>query len=808
MKQFYRTLLLLALPLVVAGCNTDYNFDNVSLEVTVGDTEGIVIPVGRTGSILLSDLLSETEIGTTEEGYYGFSYDQTFEYNLELGTIPHVSGIIPALDPITNDFYGALDTQIPIYEATRELSIPEVLKQVTTIPEGFPLIGTELKMHYDPELFEATYEITLPEQVAAIEEIHFGKDGQGSLMKLTVDLGSVANVSENRIIEKLNIELPDGFTITPVADDPIGDYVTIYAGQSSTTPNHYHIENYPMTGESVVVEFYVKSLYMAHHTISESGTLIIDESVTYDLDISGTIKAGSLDGAAPSVKVYTDLSISDALIYTNEIAHEVSVAHRIEESIEIPAEIERIDYLSLASVANPGDDPRLNVSLGIKGAPVEILTLKDVELSLPPYFDLEIPEGWSYDTLTGKLTIPSIDLYNNSENEIFSIAISGLTFLPIANGQAVISADFGLKATAFVAEDTLLSIDTSSKPLQITPIVSLDDFAVTSFTGRINPDFSGMLEPIEVEIGDFGAELDGLEMELNISSPKLHLSVLNPIGVALNADVKISAVKGGQTAMQINTPTITINSAVLTEPTLTDIHIVGSQSEIPEGAEGYYVVEGLVDMIGLLPEKLLVEFDLAVDHSKPNEIVLKDLYRFVVSYDVAADLCFDANKEGHISYTTTVENIDLTNLADIEATVESLVLNIDALSTLPIALSIGVEMLDAQGQLIESITATTEGAIEGSTTSEAAHSNPKVTLSIAAPEGSTTFKEIAKIAAIRCRFDGTTLAGGGLRPDQYIDVGFSLLLDKGITVDLGDFLPEEEVPEVANPGEPNLPEAN
>jgi hypothetical protein len=100
-------------------------------------------------------------------------------------------------------------------------------------------------------------------------------------------------------------------------------------------------------------------------------------------------------------------------------------------------------------------------------------------------------------------------------------------------------------------------------------------------------------------------------------------------------------------------------------------------------------------------------------------------------------------------------------------------------------------MLDAEGSPIESITATSTGTIKGTAGSESATSKCSVTLAIDAPEGSNPFAELAKTKSVRCKIEGTTLAGGGLNKNQYITFDLSLLLDKGITIDLGSLGGEE-----------------
>lgn len=291
-------------------------------------------------------------------------------------------------------------------------------------------------------------------------------------------------------------------------------------------------------------------------------------------------------------------------------------------------------------------------------------------------------------------------------------------------------------------------------------------------------------------MSEFTSQLEGIELDLNIASPLLNIVVENPIGVGIDAAITIDAYKDNAVVTSLTTPTVSILPA-----TTTSIYVVSEASAIPEGATGY-VVEGLEEMISTLPDKLLMTLNATTNKDKPHTIMLQESYTFNVAYAVDAPIAFSNNSDGHISYTTTIDDINLTELADIEVVVESLVLNITSESTLPIELSLALELLDAAGEVIPTITATATDKIAGTATNEPKLSTSSVNLTIAAPEGTSPFAEVAKINKVRCTLEGTTLAGGALRADQYIDLSFSLLLDKGITVDLESFLPTEE-PEAA-----------
>ncbi len=787
MKQPLRTALLLALPLIVAGCNTDYNFDNISLEVTVGDTEGITVPIGSTDNITLESLLSESGIQTDENGNYGFSFGDQLSYNVELGTIDPITGIIPTITPTTFSLIGDINADIPLFEASKSLSLPQGVSANMEIPENFPLLGEEFHMHYDPHTFEGEFQVEIPEEISAIKTIRFGSNGEGSIIDIQFDLGGMADVSDKRTIEKFNIELPAGFTIEKLPDDPIGDYVTVYAGEGSSTPNHFHIENYEMTGDHLAIDILVRSISLETMNIDESGLLHIDEDVTYDLDFTGTFKSGTISSVAPKVSIRADLALYDASIITNNIAHSIEAHEQFAERVEIPAEVKEIHSIAIVDNAT-GGEATLRLALGVENSPVEKIELRDVEITLPSYITLStVGSEWSYKG--GVLSAEKITLDTAGSGEIATFVLSGIGALSITDGHIDLSGDISIKATAAIPSNEEITIGVHHEDVVLTPEITISDLRIESITGIVEPDLGDLLKPIEVVIGDFSSSLEGLEMELNIASPLLCINIDNPIGVGLDATIQIDAYKSGGVAKTITTPTLSILPS-----NHTSIIITGEDSDVayPDSADTFvYQVEGLSELIGLLPDKLVLQLDASTNKDKPHTITLEDSYTFGIDYSVEAPISFSDNKDGRIAYTTTIEDVDLSSLGDIDVEVESVVLNISSESTLPIDLSLALEMLDAEGAPIPSIAATSTGTIKGTAGSESATSKCSVTLAIDAPEGSNPFAELAKTKSVRCKIEGTTLAGGGLNKNQYITFDLSLLLDKGITIDLGSLGGEE-----------------
>lgn len=778
MKQLLRTLLLLALPLVVA-CNTDYNFDNISLEVTVGNTEGIVVPLGSTGAISLDSLLGSSELPTDAEGYYRFSMEEQMSHTLSLGTIEPITGLSPVIDPIIYSLTEGVTIEPTPFEGSKTVALPEAFTNNMVIPEGFPLLGQEYQLHDGPHTFEGELEVELPKEIAGIKQVKLGADGKGSIVNVKFDLSCMDDVTEAKRIDSLSIQCPAGFSLAKAEGEPINDYSTFVIGEDSTTPNIMIIEDLVM--ESGLLEFDVLVETVEQEAmVCQDGVMLISEDITYDLYFTGTLKAGTIAGNNPTLTVSSTLEVSEATLIVGTIGHNIEVSHALNQTIEVPAEIKEIHSIEVCDNTT-GEVATLEIDLQIANCPLESLELRNVEITLPSYLQVGLSEGWS--NTEGVITAPTIEITTKGWSESFSIF--GVSTLDIIEGVVDLSAEVAIKAEVVLPEGSELTIDldTALEDIVITPRVAISDLRIESVTGIVEPDLGSLLEPIEVSLGDFTSSLEGIELDLNISSPVLRLEVENPVGVGIDAVIQIDAYKGGEVAKSITTPTISILPSQTTS-----IIIAGEDSSVvyPDDASTlFYEVNGLADMIGLLPEKLVLTLDAETNKERPHTITLQDSYTFNVAYEVDAPLAFSDTRDGHIGYTTTIEDIDLSELADIDVVVESLVLDIDSESSLPIDLSLSLEMLDAEGNPIEGISATTTGLIEGTIgAAEAITSESSIAIAIEAPEDSTPFREVAKINKIRCTLEGTTLSGGALNKSQYIDLSLSLLLPDGVTIDL------------------------
>ncbi|MBQ3070191.1 MAG: hypothetical protein IJD12_00675 [Tidjanibacter sp.] len=787
MKHTLRTMLVVvASALLFVACNSDYNFDKISLEVTVGDTEGITIPIGTTEKITVDSLLGKQgELTPDKDGFYSISMDGEIEEKISVGKIDPITNLAPTIAPSTITLMGEMGAVVPKINEKKTIPFPDGISSGITIPSL--IVGQTFTMKNN-DVFEKSYDINLPDHIKSIDHINFGTKGEGSLVSITFNIAGLLPVTENRVLNYFAIEAPAGFELKEVPGDPLGNYATISKGTGSKTNNHYEVDTFPLNDSKIVLQFLLMSANFEGSAISD-GHFFVNDDIKYSYDMSYTVKAGTTGTEVPYVEAVADIAISSADVTLEAWAQNFDFAKEFSHSVNVPEVVKEISYIEISRADLATAVPQLDVALDLSGSPLEEITLSELKLVLPTsVLDFDTPQGW---TLNGNYLKTSNLKLRNGTNQILTLPLKGIKSIPIVGGKASISGNIGVEATIAIADGESLSIDTSAKHIVIAPKVTIDDLAIHSLVGIIDPDLSSMLEPVEVDLSELTNALgDNLEVELNLASPTLNFSVQNPIGVGIDLVVKIDAWKNGAVSKNVSTPTLKIAGAEGSTPTTTNISLTGDTP-----AEGQTKVEGLMDVINSLPDKLVVTLNATTDNTKPHTLIVKESYDFKVNYSVDAALKFDQNKSGRLSYTTVIEDIDLSEVGEVNLAIDSLTVNVVAQSTLPLDALLKIKFLDEEKKELSQIKTLTTGKILGSKSGNQPTTS-QISIGVGFDAGSESSVAIGallgSVKAVECTVEGTTLAGTGLRPDQWLQATLSLCLDKGITIDLGTLIDGDE----------------
>lgn len=762
------------------GCNPVYNFDNLSTEVTVG-ADGLTLPLGGTGKITLDSLLRESgDVLTLDaDGNYSFGYSDDFEYSAEVGTVPAVTDIIPAIAPQNISLFDALNADMPTFNNSQNISMPAAL---AAFADGYTITSAQAALlgqfTISPENRTVTESIVLdlPEEIASVGEIAFGADGSGSPVTVSIDLGKLAPISTSRKIDFV-LELPSGVTI--VSNDESNP--TISKGAGSTTNNRMELNDYTLTTGSMSLDFKIVSIDVSRIT-PVSGVLTIPFEMDYQFGMSASIQAGTISGSDPKISISTAFVFHSATLKTGTIAQSFSFASSISQNVDVPEQIVAIDRLNIEDAAS-GATPQAVVEIAITGSPVEIIKITDLKIAVPSFIEIDTPTGWTL-SADNVLSIASTDINTvNPSTRLLTLPIKGLKNLSVTNHSISLSDVFAISGKATVDTGSNVNITAGAgSQIAITPTITLGDLKITSVVGRINLDMSQYIEPQEIDLSSVTSALgDDTQLSLNLTSPEICLTVTNPVGIPINGTLTLTPYDG-TTAKTPVTANIAIQPAANDgTAVVTKLLVSGDATASKEGFTLVFV-DGLASIINELPTKLVATIDLNVDQTTSHTLILKESYKFNVAFDVNASLKFGEGT-GSITYNKLIEKVDISSLPDL-GKVESASIGVRSKSTLPMDLSLNLEMQDADGAAVGGITTTSTGKIEGSNDSTEKASTTTVSLAFA--EGNISALKAVK--KIKCVFSAATLSGGALNPEQYLDATLVLILDNGLTVDLDELL--------------------
>ena len=326
---------------------------------------------------------------------------------------------------------------------------------------------------------------------------------------------------------------------------------------------------------------------------------------------------------------------------------------------------------------------------------------------------------------------------------------------------------------------------------------NIDDIEVRTFTGKV--DLSVKPEGVTVELGL--GELGGVEISALSLNPILTLRLKdNPTGVGLNANIKVNTFDSkGETLTTITIPTISIAGNGPSTIVLSTPHHAPKY----EGQDVTFIaVENLSQLLTSgLPHKIGVDMEVA---SNKDEEITIDLKKASQGYDIEYQyevlLPFEFDGDIDLGYSTTISGLGETfaELADTTNGLKvgdvGLIAEID--TTIPFNVVLSAELVNAEG--------TTDGiaarlnindcVIKGyNKETDGEKSTSKIDLDFDLGEsGSLEGLKAADGVRLKLSIYDTEAKSAALSKDQYIEGKLKLRLRDGLTIDVFDFLKQEE----------------
>ena len=552
----------------------------------------------------------------------------------------------------------------------------------------------------------------------------------------------------------------------------------------------------------------------SNEVTQENGALVINSDISVMADLHGmdghTVFVSELtppNGNAPVTVAIADTRLNldmdnTKVVWSEDQIFDLNLGDNIpsiSQTIDVPQMIASVKEIEIGKASGNGEPVKIGFKLEKEGTfPVEEL---DIDMSINLGKILR-PTQSSLDS--GLITKSSNGDYILSIQETWrpnkaalekEVAFEALENIDIKDGKVVIDQRFQVAGSVKISNGQNIELS-KVKNSTINIDVNIDDIEVRTFTGGV--DLAIAPEEIVVELGDIAME--GLNINNLSLNPILDIKLKdNPTNIPLSGNIAIKLLDNeDNTKRTIEIPTINIAGSGAT-------HIVLST---PRNAAKFENEEGVTfvpveDIANLLadgiPSKIAVDMEVKTDKNDIRTIDLSeaaDGYNIEYQYSVTLPLELGGNSS--LSYEGTISGLNET-FAELADPLNSLEIGDVGLiaefgTTIPLNIVLSAELINAEGTTdnIDASLDIPNSLIKGYTEECGEKSISTFELNFHLSD-SRSLEDLKNVDGIRFKF---TLYGTGeyaaLKSSQFIDGKVKLRLRNGFTVDLFDFLKNEE----------------
>lgn len=498
---------------------------------------------------------------------------------------------------------------------------------------------------------------------------------------------------------------------------------------------------------------------------------------------SGTYTYSALSSATGTKKMTADfaesklyIDITNSTLTLNAVSSDAEFSEKVNYTINVPKELASVAELDVKDAT--GQDITVRIGIIADNSPVSKIVLNGFKVKLPQCLWVES----DYIDADNVLTIPdrTVDVVSGQTIPLVEFKLRGLKNLKVENNKITIDDSIVLRGKAGVLAGTLLK---AADKVKITPKVMLPDLNVTSFKGLLNLNLADYVENQSIDLSDITKELGNNDITLDMISPSIKLYVNNPIGVSVKGAVHITARDAvGAVMTKIDVPEVLFNGAKYNTNGITKLYI----TELNAAPLGYTLVH--VDNLSQLLEKIPSRLDISVtggaDATTLCEMDLGRDFNFGLGYSLEIPLGFQGGTD--INYSNTIDDVNdaFSDFADEKIKAETLSVNIEATSTLPVEAAVDMQFVDAAGVPVPGITTSVAGSVAGYYLGLSRGENTVSNVKIAVKVANGDLSLLKQVYGLKYTIKGTT--GGNvvrLNKAQGISAVLTLAADKGITFD-------------------------
>ncbi len=625
--------------------------------------------------------------------------------------------------------------------------------------------------------FEVSKEVAELGKVLIVPET---VDGKEAVITIDIDLPET-KLPIGASKEGLVIDFPDMIVFKELSEDIRPYFSNGKLTFTDRLPSHIELPIDYIEAEATKTVKDGKEVYMVSDRFSVDGKVGIAPGVIVKADLD----ALTAPDAVVSFKAYVPELVPSTVsidMYQVEIPES---SFDFGESIDfssLPDELVSVGEILLKDVSLDIDVKAPGISELLKDADVNL----DLDVTIPDVIMLENSQEDGVLRIEGKLVgdeievdpIKILGLKINKDKEQLSEYLKNAK---VSYGGTVVIKDATLDMGAF--EDIELNVDIS-----LMTAGSDNKIEISKVTGKV--DYS--IEPVSVDV-DLSSltnalNTDELKATLDLNRFSLALEIKTNLSIPLVADLSVVPYKGdapieGKTLEETLTIRMPEASA---EPSLIRFWISnfpkGTDPYMPDGYE--HVSLNILSLIKENPDRLQIVLNAGTDPESDCSIVAsEDGYVLEAAYSFS--LPFEFGKDMSLEFSTTIP--DLPEQLGTILQYGSLALTGEIESSLPLGLDLTFNFLDSAGNRIDLVENAGKQTIQpGTINGEAVKTDLNILV------GVKKNANLSDIDALELVFKANSVAGAPLKEDSFIKAKLQVLVPEGVTLDLSDFMSDEE----------------
>lgn len=311
---------------------------------------------------------------------------------------------------------------------------------------------------------------------------------------------------------------------------------------------------------------------------------------------------------------------------------------------------------------------------------------------------------------------------------------------------------------------------------------SISNIDIAKFTGKVNYAIDPVDESVDMTSVSKVINTENIQTVIDLTHVHLAVDLETNLQVAAKANAEIIPYRRGA-AMESVKVALDVEAASSIDSPKKTRYWLGESSECcPEGYEFREIP--ILELLRDIPDSLAVKVEAGTDPDA--ECILEPDADYVLKVDYALDIPLQLGKDFRFEFRDT-----LANIPPVISTIfrgGDLVLTGEVESSLPFELDVKANLLDADGNVIGLSEGSARQIIKGCAL-DGSPVKSEIRLAMIKKEGT----EIPDIASVELHFVATSSgAGAPLTEESFIKATLQALVPSGISVDLREFMNEEE----------------